>query len=160
MSILILIAIANSIILLSDPFHRTSTALWMMNIAAAVASSMGIIAICRYGIRDLHGKSIMCVTIGLIFWFAAISLYCTHIILMVKKRDFVSSTDGLWFIGYIFLAATFVYCPSITEKRKKDRRCFYQNSNKNCYHPSRHNSNSIRHFQHICNFFVRILYKP
>jgi hypothetical protein len=103
-SILILIVIANSIILLSDPFNRTRTALWMMNISAAVASSLGIIAIYRYGIRDLHGKSIMCVTIGLIFWFAAdLSLLYSHYT-HGKEEMLVSSTDGLWFMGYIFLA--------------------------------------------------------
>jgi hypothetical protein len=103
-SILILIVIANSIILLSDPFNRTYTALWMMNISAAVASSMGIIALYRYGIRDLHGKSIMCLTIGLIFWFAAdLSLLHSHYT-HGKEELLVSSTDGLWFMGYIFLA--------------------------------------------------------
>jgi hypothetical protein len=103
-SILILIVIANSIILLSDPFNRTRTALWMMNISAAVASSLGIIAIYRYGIHDLHGKSIMCVTIGLIFWFAAdLSLLYSHYT-HGKEEMLVSSTDGLWFMGYIFLA--------------------------------------------------------
>ena len=103
-SILILIVIAYSIILLSDPFNRTHTALWMMNISAAVASSLGIIAVYRYGIRDLHGKSIMCVTIGLIFWFAAdLSLLYSHYT-HGKEEMLVSSTDGLWFMGYIFLA--------------------------------------------------------
>lgn len=103
-SILILIVIANSIILRSDPFNRTHTALWMMNISAAVASSLGIIAVYRYGIHDLHGKSIMCVTIGLIFWFAAdLSLLYSHYT-HGKEEMLVSSTDGLWFMGYIFLA--------------------------------------------------------
>ncbi len=116
---MILIAIANSIILLSDPFHRTSTALWMMNIAAAVASSMGIIAICRYGIRDLHGKSIMCVTIGLIFWFAAdLTLLYSHYT-QGKEERLVSSTDGLWFMGYIFLALhLFIVLRSLRNERK------------------------------------------
>jgi hypothetical protein len=96
--------IANSIILLSDPFNRTDIALWMMNISAAVASSLGIIAIYRYGIGDLHGKSIMCLTIGLIFWFAAdLSLLYSHYT-HGKEEMLVSSTDGLWFMGYIFLA--------------------------------------------------------
>jgi hypothetical protein len=76
----------------------------MMNISAAVASSLGIIAVYRYGIRDLHGKSIMCVTIGLIFWFAAdLSLLYSHYT-HGKEEMLVSSTDGLWFMGYIFLA--------------------------------------------------------
>jgi len=76
----------------------------MMNISAAVASSLGIIAVYRYGIHDLHGKSIMCVTIGLIFWFAAdLSLLYSHYT-HGKEEMLVSSTDGLWFMGYIFLA--------------------------------------------------------
>lgn len=89
-----------------------------MNIAAAVASSMGIIAICRYGIRDLHGKSIMCVTIGLIFWFAAdLTLLYSHYT-HGKEERLVSSTDGLWFMGYIFLALhLFIVLRSLRNER-------------------------------------------
>ena len=75
-----------------------------MNIAAAVASSLGIIAIYRNGTRDHHGKSIMCLTIGLIFWFAAdLTLLYSHYT-QGKEETLVSPTDGLWFTGYIFLA--------------------------------------------------------
>jgi hypothetical protein len=105
LSILVFIVLANSIILFSDPFNRLSTALWMMNITAAIASSLGIIAIYRHGIRDLHGKSIMCLTIGLIFWFAAdLTLLYSHYT-QGKEERLVSPTDGLWFMGYIFLAS-------------------------------------------------------
>lgn len=58
--ILMLIAsaiIANSVIIFSDTHKRHSTALWMLNITAAIASSLGIIAIYRHGFHGLHGKS-------------------------------------------------------------------------------------------------------
>jgi len=91
-------------VLVSDPVHNPSTALWILNIAAAVASGLGVIAIFRFGVRDLHGKSILCLTIGLIFWFAAdLTLLFSHYA-HGKEERFVSSTDGLWFMGYVFLA--------------------------------------------------------
>ena len=96
--------VANSIVILSDPFHDASVALWILNISAAVASSLGIVAIFRFGIHDLHGKSILCLTIGLFFWFAAdltlLYSYYSH----GEEVRIVSPADGLWFTGYIFLA--------------------------------------------------------
>ncbi len=104
MSITIVIAIANSIIILSDPFHNPSTALWILNISAAVASSLGTVAIFRFGIHNLHGKSILCLTIGLIFWFAAdLTLLYSHYSHGEEVR-IVSPADWLWLTGYIFLA--------------------------------------------------------
>ena len=103
-SIIIVIAVANSTILLSDPFHDPSTALWILNISAAVASILGAVAIFRFGIHDLHGKSILCLTIGLFFWFAAdLTLLYSHYTHGEEER-IVSSADGLWFMGYVFLA--------------------------------------------------------
>jgi len=69
-----------------------------------VASILGAVAIFRFGIHDLHGKSILCLTIGLFFWFAAdLTLLYSHYTHGEEER-IVSSADGLWFMGYIFLA--------------------------------------------------------
>ena len=57
-SIIISVTIANSIIIISDPHHRHSTALWIMNITAAAASSLGIIAMYRHGVSDFMANHI------------------------------------------------------------------------------------------------------
>ena len=104
-SIIISVIIANSIIIISDPHHRHATALWIMNITAAAASSLGIIAVYRHGVSGLHGKSYLFLTLGLISWFSAdLTLLYYHYALGIEEQKFVTITDGLWFIGYGFLS--------------------------------------------------------
>ena len=76
-----------------------------MNITAAIASSLGIIAICRHGLHGLHGKSYLFLTMGLIFWFLAdLSLAYSYFGLGIEEQIHISATDALWFAGYAFLA--------------------------------------------------------
>ena len=104
-SILISIVIANYTIITSDPHNRLTTALWTMNITAAIASSLGIVAVCRNGIHGLHGKSYLFLTLGLISWFSAdLTLLYYYYVLGIEEQKFVTVTDGLWFIGYGFLS--------------------------------------------------------
>ena len=104
-SIIISVTIANSIIIVSDPHHRHATALWIMNITAAAASSLGIIAVYRHGVSGLHGKSYLFLTLGLISWFSAdLTLLYYYYALGIEEQKFVTITDGLWFIGYGFLS--------------------------------------------------------
>jgi hypothetical protein len=106
--ILVLVAsaiIANSVIIFSDTHKRHSTALWMLNITAAIASSLGIIAVCRHGFHGLHGKSYLFLTLGLISWFCAdFTLLYYYYALGLEEQKLVSVVDGLWFIGYGFLS--------------------------------------------------------
>jgi hypothetical protein len=104
-SIIISVTIANSIIIISDPHHKHATALWIMNVTAAAASSLGIIAVYRHGVSGLHGKSYLFLTLGLISWFSAdLTLLYYHYALGIEEQKFVTITDGLWFIGYGFLS--------------------------------------------------------
>jgi hypothetical protein len=105
LAIIISIVIANYIIITSDPHNRLTTALWTMNITAAIASSLGIVAVCRNGIHGLHGKSYLFLTLGLISWFSAdLTLLYYYYALGIEEQKFVTVTDGLWFIGYGFLS--------------------------------------------------------
>ncbi|HEY7573493.1 MAG TPA: hypothetical protein VH796_19195 [Nitrososphaeraceae archaeon] len=125
MSIAIVIVIANSIIIVSDPFHDPSAALWILNISAAVASSLGAVAIFRFGIHDLHGKSILCLTIGLFFWLAAdLTLLYSHYSHGEEVR-IVSPVDWLWLTGYIFLALHLFF---VIQSLKNEGR-FFRHSN-------------------------------
>src|SRR5215204_2750711 len=45
---------ANSITILSDQDNKPSTSLWILNITAAIASSLGIIALYRHGLLSAH----------------------------------------------------------------------------------------------------------
>jgi hypothetical protein len=76
-----------------------------MNITAAIASSLGIIAVYRYGVSGLHGKSYWFLTLGLISWFSAdLTLLYYYYALGIEEQKFVTITDGFWFIGYGFLS--------------------------------------------------------
>ena len=97
--------IANSVIVFSDPHKKHSTAIWILNITAAVASSLAIIAVCRHGLHGLHGKSYLLLTLGLISWFSAdLTLLYYYYALHIEEQRLISLTDGFWFAGYVFLA--------------------------------------------------------
>lgn len=92
----------------------------ILNITAITASILGIVSICRYGIRGVHGVSFMFLTIGIIVWFFAdfIVLY-NYQILNIKDLELVSITDLLWFVRYGFLALhLFVVLGSLNLKIK------------------------------------------
>ncbi len=104
-SIIIAIIIANAIVIFSEAHSKHSVSLWTLNITAATASILGIIAICRYGIHGLHGKSYLFLTLGLISWFSAdFTLLYDYYALGIKEQRLVTTTDILWFAGYGFLA--------------------------------------------------------
>jgi hypothetical protein len=103
--IIISIIIANSIIIFSDSHHRLPTALWTMNITAAVASILGVIAIYRHGVYGLHGKSYLFLTLGILSWFCAdLTLLYYYYAMDIEEQKLVTITDGFWFTGYGFLS--------------------------------------------------------
>jgi hypothetical protein len=105
LGIIISTLIANSIIILSDPHKKHSTALWILNIVAITASGLGIVAICRYGIHGVHGKSYLYLTLGLISWFSAdFTLLYSYYALTTEEQEMVSIADAFWFAGYGFLS--------------------------------------------------------
>jgi hypothetical protein len=76
-----------------------------MNITAAAASSLGIIAVYGHGVSRLHGKSYLFLTLGLVSWFSAdLTLLYYYYALGIEEQKFVTITDGFWFIGYGFLS--------------------------------------------------------
>jgi hypothetical protein len=78
----------------------------ILNITAAIASSLGIIVVYRHGLHGVHGRSYLFLTLGIISWFAAdLTLAYYYFALGIEEQLLVSATDVLWFIGYLFLAA-------------------------------------------------------
>lgn len=103
--ILISILIIGLIIILSDSHDRYPIILWALNIAGALASILGILAVCRHGLGGNHGKSYLFLTLGLISWFCAdATLTYYYYVLGIEEQKLVSFTDFLWVIGYIFLS--------------------------------------------------------
>jgi hypothetical protein len=101
----IAIIIANVIVIFSEEHGKHSISLWILNITAATASIIGIIAICRYGIQGLHGKSYLFLALGIITWFSAdFTLLYNYYALGIEEQRLVTITDALWFAGYGFLA--------------------------------------------------------
>ena len=101
----IAIVIANVIVIYSEEHGKHSISLWILNITAATASILGIIAICRYGIHGLHGKSYLFLALGIITWFFAdFTLLYIYYALGIEEQRLVTITDALWFAGYGFLA--------------------------------------------------------
>ena len=71
------------------------------------ASSLGIIAIYRYGVQGTHGRSYLFLTfVGLSFRFSAdaAELYY-YVVEGHEEQKLVSISDWLWFAGYGFLSA-------------------------------------------------------
>ena len=78
----------------------------VLNITAAIASSLGIIVVYRHGLNGVHGRSYLFLTLGIISWFAAdLTSAYYYFALGIEEQILVSVTDVLWFIGYLFLAA-------------------------------------------------------
>ena len=102
---IISIIIANVIVIFSEEYSKHSVSLWTLNITAATASILVIIAIYRYGIHGLHGKSYLFLALGIISWFAAdFTLLYNYYALGIEEQRLVTITDVLWFAGYGFLS--------------------------------------------------------
>jgi hypothetical protein len=102
---IIAIIIANVIVIFSEGHSKHSVSLWTLNIIAATASILVIIAIYRYGIHGLHGKSYLFLALGIISWFAAdLTLLYDYYALGIEEQRLVTNTDVLWFAGYGFLS--------------------------------------------------------
>ena len=101
--------ITNSIIIFADSSSKHPFALIGLDVTAAIASSLGIIAIWRYKLKGHHGKSYLFLTLGLISWLCAdISLTYYYFGLGIKEHPIASIADAFWFLGYGFFSAHLV----------------------------------------------------
>jgi hypothetical protein len=99
-----------SIILSADSHSKHSFALLGLDITAGIASSLGIIAICRSKLKGHHGKSYFFLTLGLISWLLAdIALTYYYFGLGIKEQPSASTADAFWFAGYAFFGNTRQY---------------------------------------------------
>jgi hypothetical protein len=101
----VLTILANSITIFSDVENRQSTSLWILNITAAAAAGLGILAIYRHGPHGIHGRSYVFLTLGLVSWFAADATELYYYVVEGEEQKLVSISDFLWLAGYGFLSA-------------------------------------------------------
>lgn len=66
---------------------------------------MGIVTVCRFGVKGFHGRSFLYLTLGLISWsLADFTILYSYYTLPAEEQERVSIADGLWFAGYGFLS--------------------------------------------------------
>ncbi|MBA3750966.1 MAG: hypothetical protein H0X03_08795 [Nitrosopumilus sp.] len=98
------------IILLPNEHIRHSITIITLNVAAASATILGIIAVYRYRMIGSHGKSYLFLTLGITLWFCAdLNLLYSYFIDGIEEQKQVSLSDILWLSGYVFLSLHLIF---------------------------------------------------
>ena len=97
--------ITSLIVILANEHDRHSIIVIILNIAAAFATSLGMIAIFRYRLNENHGKSYLFLTLGIALWFFAdLNLLYLYFVKGIAEQKQISMSDVFWFSGYVFLS--------------------------------------------------------
>jgi hypothetical protein len=97
--------ITTLIVILANEHDRHSIIVIILNIAAAFATSLGMIAIFRYRLNESHGKSYLFLTLGIVLWFFAdLNLLYLYFVEGIVEQKQISISDVFWFSGYVFLS--------------------------------------------------------
>lgn len=89
------------------PGQHYSIVVVALNVTACIASTAGVITVCRYGFKGVHGQSLLFLTLGIIGWFLAdLTLAYGHFVFHFEEEQslVVSFGDLFWVLGYIFLS--------------------------------------------------------
>ena len=90
---------------MANEHDRHSIIVIILNIAAAFATSLGMIAIFRYRLNESHGKSYLFLTLGIALWFFAdLNLLYLYFVEGIVEQKQISISDVFWFSGYVFLS--------------------------------------------------------
>lgn len=93
-----------TILSIPDAHLQHSVAIVSLNIAAIIATALGIIAVSRHGLGGNHGKSYLFVTVGIALWFLAdLGILYAYFVLKVDEFKQISLLDVFWLLGYVFL---------------------------------------------------------
>jgi hypothetical protein len=93
-----------AILVISDSHLQHGVAIISLNIAAIIATALGIIAVSRHGLGGSHGKSYLFLTIGIALWFLAdLGIMYSYFVLKVDEFKRISLLDSFWLAGYVFL---------------------------------------------------------
>ncbi len=116
------IVITNLIIVLSNDHERHFIIVIALNISAAFATSLGIIAIYRHRLIGSHGKSYLFLTLGIILWFCAdLNLLFLYFINGIAEQKQISISDVFWLSGYVFLSLHLISVMRTIQIKKKSK---------------------------------------
>jgi hypothetical protein len=93
-----------AILAISDSHLQHGVAIISLNIAAIIATALGIIAVSRHRLGGSHGKSYLFLTIGIALWFLAdLGIMYSYFVFKVDEFKRISLLDAFWLAGYVFL---------------------------------------------------------
>ena len=93
-----------AILAISDSHLQHGVAIISLNIAAIIATALGIISVSRHGLGGSHGKSYLFLTIGIALWFLAdLGIMYSYFVFKVDEFKRISLLDAFWLAGYVFL---------------------------------------------------------
>jgi hypothetical protein len=76
----------------------------MLNVVAAVTTTLGFLTVYKNGLKGNHEKSFLFLTIGISLWFFAdLFILYSYLALGIDEMEQISIADVLWLSGYIFL---------------------------------------------------------
>ena len=106
----IIVIIVNTLVInfvLHFPSQHYSITVAALNTTAGLATIYGFVTIYRYGFHSTHGRSLLYLTIGILFWLLAdLSLAYGHFVQHHEEEQalVVSLADLYWIIGYVFFS--------------------------------------------------------
>ena len=106
----IIVIIVNTLVtnfVLHFPSQHYSITVAALNTTAGLATIYGFVTIYRYGFRGKNGRSLLYLTIGILFWLLAdLSLAYGHFVQHHEEEQslVVSLADLYWIIGYVFFS--------------------------------------------------------
>ena len=106
----IIVIIVNTLVInfvLHFPSQHYSITVAALNTTAGLATIYGFVTIYRYGFHCTHGRSLLYLTIGILFWLLAdLSLAYGHFVQHHEEEQslVVSLADLYWIIGYVFFS--------------------------------------------------------
>jgi hypothetical protein len=89
------------------PSQHYSITVIALNVTACLATVYGFVTIYRYGFGGTHGKSLLYLTLGILFWFIGdLSLAYGHFVKHNEEEQVlvVSFADPCWIVGYVFFS--------------------------------------------------------
>jgi hypothetical protein len=109
---------ASTLIILAAESERYAIIILNLIVTGAIASGLGIVALCRHGIHGVHGKSYFFLTAGLVMWLSAdITLAYFYYTFGIEEQKLVSLADFFWVAGYFFLCLHLVTTIKLLENK-------------------------------------------
>jgi len=100
----------NSLVIFSEPHSRHTISLVMLGACASVATVLGVVAVCRHGLKGTHGKSYLFLTVGIGLWLIAdLGIMYIYFVMGFEDQKQIYFPDAFWLSGYLFLILHLAY---------------------------------------------------